>query len=450
MPSTFLSLWILALSTLSALTVNAQSVYFQRFPAGTVSSVSPLGPATTLTDLAGNLSNARLGGVDSNGAGLIFYTDRAANQILAVDATMNVYVVLLPFSGLSNPQAISLDITGNFLYIADTGNDRIVRVNLSVPLPTNKVQVVVDASAGVTGEVVDLKYNPSDGFLYWTNGGAFHRTEVRGRPVPVESGETLLTANSIGVGFFDFDSASPQNVFFSSGSGGFEGIFHALVPRSGDTPQLSERNVLNTSSNPDITISGIAIDKNGPFFCYTASNTPAPVLRCGDRTTTDVANFSEILSGEFSNAPNFLVIDSPSNVVSPQTRLPAPILQLNLAIPKPEVLILLRQFDVAVLNSIRKILERATSGRIGFQYSVEINKTGDENGNSISNANRDRRNRIAMRNIVTAKNLKPNSTYQVRYNIQITQKKKGQPMKVVKNTPLSPFSSFVIPKRGAS
>lgn len=440
-------LWIIPFLVLSASAAFAQTVYFQRFPAGTVSSVAPLGPATTLTDLASGLSNARAGGVETNGSDLIFYADRGAGQILAVDKSGNIYPIVLPFTALSNPQAISLDLTGNFLYVADVGNGRIVRVNLSVPLPTNKVQTVVDAGAGVTGNLSDLKYNPSDGHLYWTNDSTLHRASVRGKSMPVQSGETLITTNSIDIRFFDFDTGSPQTIFFSSGSGGFEGIYSSPIPPIGDTPNLNEVSVLSTSANPDVTITGIAIDKNGPFFCYTATSTPpAPAMRCGDRTTTPVSAFSEILNSQFTVPPNFMVIDSPSTVVRPDTRLGAPTLQLNLSIPKPAVLILLKQFDLAALNTIGRVISRATSGRIGFQYVVEVNKVRDASGKSVPAAKRDLRRMISKRNELTAKKLKSNSTYQVSYNIEITRKQKGQPVKVVKKTKLSPVSSFVVPR----
>ena len=440
-------MWFLVFLALGASEAFAQTVYFQRFPAGTVSSVSPLGPATTLTDLASNLPNARAGGIETNGSGLIFYADRSAGQILAVDTAATIYPILLPFSGLSNPQAISLDLTGNFLYVSDAGNNRIVRVSLSVPLPTNRVQVVVDASAGVTDDVADLKYNPSDGHLYWINAGTLHRAEVKRQSMPVQSGETLLTSNSIGVEFFDFDLGSPQNIFFASGSGGFEGIYRSPLPRPGDTPHLSEVNILDISATPDVIIVGIAIDKNGPFFCYTATNTPAPVMRCGDRNTTSVANFAEILSAEFSVPPNFMVIDSPSSVVRPDTKLAAPTLQLNFSIPKPEVLILLKQFDIAVLKAVGRLADRAGLGKISFQYVVEVNKTADAGGKTVPKGKRDLRRAVSKRNLLTAKNLRSDSTYQVRYSIEITRKLKGQPIKVVKKTALSPVSSFIVPQR---
>lgn len=410
-----------------------------------MSSVSPLGPASTLTDLASNLTNARAGGIESNGAGLIFYADRSAGQILAVDQTKNIYVVVLPFSGLINPQAISLDVLGNFLYIADVGNRRIVRVNLSLPLPAKRVQVVVDSSAGVTDLVADLKYNPSDGYLYWSNDGTLHRAAVKGQPIPVESGETLITKNSIEVRYFDFDFGAPQNIFFSSGSGGFKGIYSSRVPRVGDTPNLDEVSILNNSATPDVTVVGVAIDKNGPFLCYSAVNTPAPVLRCGDRTTTAVVNFPDILSAEFTTPPNFMVIESPSTVVSPATKLSAPVLQLNLAIRKPEVVILLKEFELAVLRTAERLVARATGGKIEFRYVVVINKKQNADGAAVSMAKHEARRKVSMRNVGTAQNLRPDSTYEVSYNIEITQAKKGEPTKVVRTTKLSPVSRFVVP-----
>ena len=440
-----LSLFFLFGSLFNTANVSAQTVYFQRFPAGAVSSVSALGPAITLIDLAGGLSNARLGGVDANGAGLVFYSDRGADQIFAVDTTSNIYNVVLPFSGLSSPQAVSLDITGNFLYIADAGNGRIVRVNLSLPLPTNKVQIVVDASAAVTGLVSDVKYNSSDGYLYWVNDGTLHRAAVKGQPMPVPSGETLITKNSINVTHIDFDLGSPQTIYFSSGSGGFEGIYSSPIPRIGDTPNLDEVRILDNSLSPDITITGVAVDKNSPYFCYTATSTPpAPVMRCGDRTTTSVGNFPPLLDSQFSVAPSFFVIDSPSNVVAPVTKLSAPILQLDLSLKKPAVKILLKEFDEAVVKAARGVISRATSGKIDFRYVVDINKIKDAGGKPVSESKRDIRKMISKRNELTAKNLKTNSTYEVRYSIEITQKKKGEPEEVVKKTKISPTSSFLI------
>ncbi|CAF3750182.1 unnamed protein product [Adineta steineri] len=60
-----------------------------------------------------------------------FYLSTLSNTIVFWNATSNINITLVPSTlGLSDPRHISLDESNQFLYIADTSNNRVVKLNL--------------------------------------------------------------------------------------------------------------------------------------------------------------------------------------------------------------------------------------------------------------------------------------------------------------------------------
>ncbi len=121
----------------------------------------------------------------------------------------------------------------------------------------------------------------------------------------------------------------------------------------------------------------------------------------------------------------------------------APEITLNLTNAKPVVNIMLQAFSGASRNKEHALLYAKTS-KISFQYFVEIKSTTDTSGQSIKKSQRDIRKFTTKKNVLTVKNLKNNSNYDVRYRVEITNKVSGSPPKVVGKTLFSPTEKFTI------
>ena len=66
------------------------------------------------------------GGVSVDGSGNVYVADTGNNRIVRL-AVGESAAVVLPFEGLSAPGGVAVDGSGN-VYVADTGNNRILKL----------------------------------------------------------------------------------------------------------------------------------------------------------------------------------------------------------------------------------------------------------------------------------------------------------------------------------
>jgi hypothetical protein len=437
----FITAAILLFSNIAS---GEQSVYFHKISGsgGAVGSVPVNGPASAAKDLITGLSIAASGGITRDGSGNLFFTDAAANRVLLADKNGKATEMVSASAGLSSPQALAYDAQRKILYIFDQGAQRIVKADLSGSVPVKSVVDVIPSGNVNAVVVTDLKYNSADNMLYWSNGGFLLRADINNVSLPITSPEQLNTTNGLSALFFDFDSESPQNIFLADVN---QGIYKATTPAAG-TSNISESIIFDTSSSNNAFFTGLALDPTSNILCYGFFDGTAQHLNCGDRAAPGSA--SVVFDNQFFGALSSLVIDKSPSIVSPTTQPAPPVATLNLSGPKPLVLLTLEVFSGVALKSsalIRSIAQAKTTGKLGFQYSVEIKRPTDASGKPLSKKEQDIRKLTSKKNQLTVKNLKANSNYDVKYRVEITSKAPGQDVKVIKRTPYSPTIDFTIP-----
>jgi sugar lactone lactonase YvrE len=130
-------------------------------------------------------------------AGDIFIADSSANAVweIAVGGTTPVSIG----SGLKNPQGIAVDGAGN-VYVADTGNNRIVEIPVvSGAVSTSALSVLVSSSASIAGSTLSSPAGVStdaQGNLYIADTGNNRIVDL-----PHNEGWNLASAFTIGSGF---------------------------------------------------------------------------------------------------------------------------------------------------------------------------------------------------------------------------------------------------------
>lgn len=445
------------LVALSSLTAAAQgrSVFFHRFTngGGAVSSIPVTGPASAIDNVVDKLPNSSAGGLTSNGLGSLYFADYSNNKIFITDKAGKASEVVTVAAGLNAPQAVSYDSANKFLYIADTGNQRIVRANLSGAIPVNTVEVVVDNSQTSAILVTDIKYNSSDSNLYWATGSFIYRLAVNSVSLPASAPEQLTTQNSLLIIYFDFDGETPQNIYVAD-IGGVKGIYKAPVPSSGNS-NIQETIMVDDSGDDNNIFLGLAADKESNTICFSKFTGDSQKLFCGSRSNPAAA--IEISDNGILAAYSYLVIDKSPAIVTPATQ-PAPAsVSVVVTGTKTQATIALETFIGAGLsnkaNAVARLLrdiEAVKSFRakkpavIAFQYAVELKRPTDASGNPLPKKSQDIRKLTSKRNQLTVKNLKPNSNYEVKYRVEITSKAPGADPKVVKRTPLSPTTGFTV------
>ncbi|MBI4869115.1 MAG: PKD domain-containing protein, partial [Candidatus Wallbacteria bacterium] len=102
------------------------SVWFTDDASDIVGRVDSAGTLKTMASVRGP------GGLALDGAGNCFVARPAANKVVRIDAVTRI-VTDVPFTGLSSPRDCACDRSGN-VYVADTGNDRVRKWNVSTRL----------------------------------------------------------------------------------------------------------------------------------------------------------------------------------------------------------------------------------------------------------------------------------------------------------------------------
>jgi sugar lactone lactonase YvrE len=142
----------------SSLAIDGAGTLFLTMPTqGNVEEIRPGGTNSVLATPGLTLTSPS--GIAVDGAGFIYIADSQANRILLV-STDGSAAKVLPITGLSTPLSspYGLAIDHNNLYIADSGNGRIVEVNLATDVATamtstgalnNPYGIAVDAAGDV-------------------------------------------------------------------------------------------------------------------------------------------------------------------------------------------------------------------------------------------------------------------------------------------------------------
>ncbi|MBO0866394.1 MAG: serine/threonine protein kinase, partial [Mycobacterium sp.] len=66
-------------------------------------------------------------GIAVDTAGAVYVTEHDANQVVKLEPGSNQQTVL-PFTDLNTPLAVAVDTAGKNVYVADRGNDRVVKL----------------------------------------------------------------------------------------------------------------------------------------------------------------------------------------------------------------------------------------------------------------------------------------------------------------------------------
>lgn len=433
-----------------AATSHAQSVYFQRIDAdfAGLSSIPLDGSSGQPVDIADHTFSSVFGGIASNGLGSFYLSDAGAGTIKLADVSGKLTEVVSSAAGLSNPQALSYDVTGNFLYIADVGNQRIVRADLSQKLPVSSVEVVATSGQIETIFNADLKFNSADGLLYISNGVTLYRLNPAAA-LPAVAEELTFTPE-LSVGYFDFDNNTPQSIFLVSLDDTSRGIHRATLPPAGVT-SASATQVLDISADADTLIFGIALQKDGQSMCFNLFDGISTAIVCGDRS--GASGFLPLVTGQAFATTIYLLIDSTVKVVTPATVPAAPSVSVSVSGNKTQALLTFEAFSLLADSKKKKSLRllaaeleeaKKKSPKLQIRYAVEIKRPTDASGAPLSAKEQDKRKLLSKRNQLTVKNLKANSNYEVKYRAELFSKTPGGGTKVVKKSAFSPTTTFTI------
>jgi len=397
----------------------------------------------------------------------VYFSDLLNNQVRKIDQQGNITIVVSASAGVE-PRAISLNTQGNFLFIMDRNAGQILRADLAQTLPIVSVEVVVPIGS-FTSSLEDLKFNPVDGHLYWSNEGVLHKAVANADtilPVNPQFFDPTLAASIVS---FDFDRGGigAQRIYFYDSNFSTAGIYSGILPPPSvnTTETLDDELSFDTSSFPSFLINGIALDIQDSLMCYSGSDGPGNFIRCG--APNNVAEFTEILSDTgdgliLAEAPSFLamapippVVPDPPRIVFRDTVPERPEVDVDLVPKRPRVRVILEKYvgaDVgkkpqamSLIDIIREFRAKNKASRISFRYQVELRKVAKADGSKIRGSkNRDFRRIRSKLNELTIRNLQNNSSYNVRYRVEITRKLPGRPLSVVRRTPFSPSNRFVV------
>ena len=425
-----------------------------------ISSVPIAGPQSALQNTLSNLQGATYSrsGLTFNQIGTLFFSNPFDAQVLSTNKNGETKVVISSAAGLLDPEAIAIDQLNNVIYVADSEGARIVRASLNQPLPINQVETFADSSSGFTVNIFTMHFNPRDSNLYWTSNFNLYRAPVNSS-VPLASAALLSTQGGRVISSFDFDNAFPQNIYFIDPSELGNGIYMSQVPSGSN--QLAEQVIFDASQNMALGLTGLVINKAANTMCYSGGISEVPFIRCGDRSNLTALTTVVQDPGNgslLSESPQHLAIEDPVTV-RPDVKPVAPEFGIILGGRRPAVRIRLQKFSnadtkrtsqAAKLNSSMEMLEankrnrRNRKPKINFRYRINLRKTTDADGNRVKKRQRDIRNIVSKRNELTVRNIRGNSTYNLRYRVEITRKAAGQPAKVVRRTPFSPTVNFKI------
>ncbi len=184
----------------------------------------------------GDGSAAILGGLDMpagaamDASGNIYFADSSNNRIRKIDTTGNITTVagtgIAGFSGdsgpavgatLSNPQGVAVDSAGN-LYIADTNNGRIRKVDTSGNITTVAGNGVCCGSSGDGGAPTSAQLNGPQGIAIDASGNLYI-SETNGSRVRKISGGTIATYAGTGAPGYSGDGSAAASAQLNSPMG---------------------------------------------------------------------------------------------------------------------------------------------------------------------------------------------------------------------------------------
>jgi tripartite motif-containing protein 71 len=155
---------------------------------------------------AGGVAPLYPAGGDADGAGNIYIADSGGDRVVRIDPTGSVSVVL--DQGLDRPRALALDADGASLWVLDTRDNQIVQVSLDgTVLKTFGGDGLIKAAFGIatdaTGVYVADTYHDrvieiakSDGHLLWEQGTCGEEPLSRPRGVTVGSDGNVYAADT--------------------------------------------------------------------------------------------------------------------------------------------------------------------------------------------------------------------------------------------------------------
>ena len=199
--------------------------------------------------------------------GDVFYADAGSNAILEFKSGSSTAVTI--GSGLSKPAGVAVDGAGN-VFIADTGNNRIVEVPMVSGALSNSAQITVVAaknSSGTATPIAGAALSAPAGVAVDGAGDLFIADTGNNRIVGVPYNGTLNTSAAVAIGsslsgpLAVVANASGELYVADSGAGQIYEIFSPLA-------QPSQQLVAVGFGNP----TGLALDASGSLFVADYAN----------------------------------------------------------------------------------------------------------------------------------------------------------------------------------
>jgi sugar lactone lactonase YvrE len=200
-------------------------------------------------------------GVAIDAAGNLFIADAGANAVYEIASGASTTVAL--GSGLSAPRGVAVDGAGN-IFVADTGNNQIVEIPVVGGTPSTAAQVIaIPAGTSVAGHTLNAPEAVTvdgAGNLYIADTG-----NQRVVYVPFDSVLAPSRAQALGSGFnapsaIALDSAG--NIYVTDATAGK--VFELKLPLT----QILQSTVVSGYNNP----TGLAIDASGALFVVDQGN----------------------------------------------------------------------------------------------------------------------------------------------------------------------------------
>ena len=210
-------------------------------------------------------------GVAVDGQGDIFIADTGNNRIVEIPYTASQpgNQITLPVTGLSSPSALALDPADD-LFIADTGNARIVELTFNSSQTVLNLGTAVIAPTGIAVDPAGDLYvadTNSMSVLEFPAGSALSNQLVTGLKSPtglaIDSSGSIYVADSGLTGLLAANRAIP-NVAFSPTNVGQSNIANLNVTSTGNSPLIFNGTTLTSASGSgtaDFTVA--AASSNG-------------------------------------------------------------------------------------------------------------------------------------------------------------------------------------------